>query len=228
MRIKRWQKQSLSFLLIGALLLPGVVHAESAPVSDPAGSDPVAQVADTKHWVEAAKEAMKAADKQTERNPAEIPEVTETFVHEQQWDSMKAADVWKLSQSLNRQALQIVAYFYPEWDRFLSHDEQVDKTTWIDEIVIEKIEQLDGDQRDLLFSSVPVIQTFADQWDTAKQQEEQAKNLSSQRQAQSLATVQTAALSLPDDAMYDPKELTSQYRRTNTDKPVEKSIAWRM
>ncbi|RNB88787.1 hypothetical protein EDM59_06685 [Brevibacillus nitrificans] len=221
MRIKRWQQKSLSFLLIGALLLPGGVHAESAPVSDPAGSDPVAQVADTKQWVQAAKEAMKAAAKQTEPSAAEIPEVSEKAVNEQQWDSMKAADVWKLSQSLNRQALQIVAYFYPEWDRFLSHDEQVDKTAWFDETVMEKIEQLDGGQRDLLLSSIPVIQIFVDQWEAAKQQEEQAKNFSSKRQPQSaLATAQAAAVT-PPDAMYDPKELTSQYRRTNTDNPVD-------
>jgi len=213
MRFKSWGKQAVSVLLIVALVLPGVVQAKSGTAAAQAGEETAAPGADTKQWALAAKEAMKTASKQTAQDPKKIPVATKENVMEQQWDSFQAAEVWELSQSLDRAALQVIAYFYPQWDRFLSHKEQVEKNGWNDEAVMERFGGLEKGQRDRLVASVPVVQTFVQQWETLQQEKTPESALPSM-------AVPSATAEVPDE-MYDPKELTSQYRRSNTDNPVD-------
>lgn len=216
MRRNSWWKKAVHVVLIASLLLPSVVHAEEK--TGPGQPEKLDGTADTKQWLEAAKKAMETAAARKAEEPDAVPDMTKTEVLAAQWDSLPAEEVWELSRSLDRSALQVAAYFYPEWDRFLSHNEQVEKNAWDDQGVMEKLKKLGAEQRGRLEGKLPGIQQFMQQWDTSEMKKSPQRSASSSLSA---TEVQTTASTLPPDAMYDPKELTSQYRRSNTDNPVD-------
>lgn len=213
MRRNSWWKKAVHIVLIASLLLPSVVHAEEK--TGPGQPEKLDGTADTKQWLEAAKKAMETAAARKAEEPDAVPNMTKTEVLAAQWDSLPAEEVWELSRSLDRGGLQVAAYFYPEWDRFLSHNEQVEKNAWDDQGVMEKLKKLGAEQRGRLEGKLPVIAQFVQQWETAR--------LAQSQKSESGASmdVQASASALPPDADYDPKGLTYQYRRTETDNPVD-------
>lgn len=211
MRPTSWRKKIGSIVMIVSLVLPTVVHAQpgsTQPIQ--AFPDGPHQVVDTKKWLSAYKESMEAASKQKAKKPEEVPAYTKDDVAKMEWDSFQVEDVWEMYQSCERKTLQLIAYFYPLFDRFLSHNEQVEKYAWTDEEVIGRLGQLSDAQYNQLAKYAPAIDTFYKQ----SQLQKEPQNLQSKLAADATSST------LPD-AMYDPNELTFPYKRPNTDNPVD-------
>lgn len=214
MRIKQWLTKSINVILAASLLSPGMAFANTE--ESPNGTDSAStadQNGTTKNWLTTYVNAKDEASKKKEKKPDDKPSYTKEKVLAENWDSLHPNDVWQAYRISTREMLQIASYFYPLFDKFLSHNEQVEKYQWTDEIVIEKISKLTKTKYEQISTLLPAIKIFFEQ----SKLEDQPKPTLQQRNA----LTSSSLASSPPDAMYDSEGLTYQYKRSNTDNPVD-------
>ncbi|EST55723.1 hypothetical protein T458_07740 [Brevibacillus panacihumi W25] len=207
----KWIKKTLSMLLISSLLLPNIANAETKSTTQVSRAASV-QGDDTKNWITAYKDSLEMAKMQPEIGPEDIPTFSKEEVLKWEWDSFQGKEVWNMYNSFDRKALQIVAYFYPSFDRFLSHSEQVEKYEWTDEKVLQAIQNLPGAEYDQLEKFVPSIADFY---------RKGLERSNTQSKIPLLKQPSSSLTSTLPDAMYDQKGLLYNYARANTDNPVD-------
>ncbi|WP_051925638.1 RHS repeat domain-containing protein [Brevibacillus borstelensis] len=220
-------------LLSAALLIPSVVQAQGAVQngllhSGKANAAPDAtKLPSTKEWLaQFTKAAQETAE--TTLEPAEIPSYKDEEIRAMEWDPFAADAIIRMKAELDRTSLQVAAWFYPQVDRLLSHNEKVEKYGWTDRDVMAKIAKLPADAYNRLAKEVPVIAEHYSKWKSvqAKQAEpkQQKEKMAVSKQESETSTTKAANAGLLSsdlpDAVYDPTGLTYQYKRS-IDSPVD-------
>ncbi|MGG2921524.1 RHS repeat domain-containing protein [Brevibacillus parabrevis] len=200
----------ITILLGLSLLTPNLALAktEAVQANPEAAQQDENQKAATKKWLAAYQNAKQQGNAPKQQNPDEQPIFLQEQVTSKEWDSIRPEDAWKLYQWKDRSVLQLAAYFYPQFDRFLSHHEQVEKYGWSDDTVNQKLDKLTKAQMTKLSTLLPAIKTY----------QERRNERAAVPQARALAA---QATTLPEDAMFETEGLTYKYQRTNTDNPVD-------
>jgi RHS repeat-associated protein len=219
-------------LLSAALLIPSVVQAQGAVQngllhSGKANAAPDAtKLPSTKEWLaQFTKAAQETAE--TTLEPAEIPSYKDEEIRAMEWDPFAADAIIRMKAELDRTSLQVAAWFYPQVDRLLSHNEKVEKYGWTDRDVMGVIAKIPADKYDRLVKEVPVVGERYRKWQSmqAKQVEKEKvekATVSKRAKETDSAKAPNARVSDPDlpDAVYDPTGLTYQYKRS-IDSPVD-------
>ncbi|USG64649.1 hypothetical protein NDK47_21275 [Brevibacillus ruminantium] len=232
MRIKKAALKSMQVFLALSLLLPAAVQAQGPGWEKNAVMvNKRERMPDTKEWLAqfAASPGSKGASV-NELAPDEIPAYTDDEIKAMPWEPISAQTAILLKNELDRTSLQIVAWFYPQADRLLSHEEKVEKYGWSDQVVMEKVASLSAQSYSLLAKLVPVAGERYQQWKQTERQSD-AQQMPSVQKEEGLAPSKTetnreasnaAPSAVPDlpDAVYDPEGLTYQYKR-NIDAPVD-------
>ncbi|MEJ8548093.1 RHS repeat-associated core domain-containing protein [Brevibacillus borstelensis] len=220
-------------LLSAALLLPGVVQAQGAAQngllqSGKANAAPGAtKLPSTKEWLaQFAKAAQETAE--TTLGPAEIPAYKDEEIRGMEWDPFSADSIIRMKSERDRASMKVVAWFYPQVDRLLSHNEKVEKYGWTDREVMAVIAKLPADAYNRLVKEAPVIGEHYSKWKSVQAKQAEPKQMKEKasvaKQAKEAAagkapSAGTLNSDLPD-AVYDPTGLTYQYKRS-VDSPVD-------
>ncbi|MFE1630924.1 RHS repeat-associated core domain-containing protein [Brevibacillus reuszeri] len=210
MRLTRWTQKTINMLLIGSLLLPTTVYAEVGSSLSQKPATDRAKVGTTKDWISAYQTALQAKDKQENIQPDEKTTYTKEKIKQLDWDTLQSEQVWKLYQTADPALIQFAAYFYPSVDRFLSHNEQVEKYKWNDDDITKRIQAMPLAKKEQLKNILPQLGAVLSASEAKPLPPKQTEKPSS-----------TSALASIPDAMYDPEGLTYQYKRSNTDNPVD-------
>jgi len=149
--------RSVTIGLILAMLCtsvtPGFAASESAVAEVQAagvGDDPIDT---TEEWVI---DYQLGEQPEEDADPSEIPDLSDEQMQQMDWGTLSVSTVQQISDTYDRQMLQVAAYFYPRLRNLLSIEEKQEQNKWTRESALQKYAVLTEAQKIQVQSLTPI------------------------------------------------------------------------